>query len=484
MRKLVMIVLLVGSAASAIAQSKQAADPAQALARAKEVMGFDKVNGVVHTRWTAAVLQPYQSDRTYPPFFSMMMPGESWFDPQSGVEKTTSQVIYPGGGPPASTSICDAATCFAMRANGPVQIARDSSRNLNAWLVLLDWSKAHDVRYAGREIYRDYPRLVLARKTDDGEQRLFLDEKSGFPVKLEYTEAHYLWGQRKIEYVFSVWQQSGATFSPGAPLRVADGETEESRTVASVEVLAPGTAPPLALPDVPRQTVDKTPMFLRPLPPKTVDVSASTKILSNPGYREVIARIGDEVYVLDATQGEERAHEDHEIIRQLYPSVRKINVIVTDLAWPHVSGVRYWVANGATIISHRAAESFLKQVLDRQWTLHPDSYEKMRKTAKFKFVGIDTGRELAGGKLKVFPIDGIGSEVALAVYLPHDRFLWASDYIQTLSEPSMYAGEVMAAARRENIQPERVAAEHLDLTDWSKVQAAQEVKPAGSAGGS
>jgi len=317
MRKLVTALLLAGGAAVAMAQAKPAPDPAQALARAKEVMGFGKVNGVVHMRWTTAVEQPYQSDRMYPPFFSMMVPGESWFDPQTSVEKTTSQTVYPGGGPPASTSISDASTTFAVRANGPVQIAPDSSRNLNAWLVISDWAKANNVRYAGRETYRDYPRLVLARKVEDGEQRLFLDEKTGFPVKLEYTEAHYLWGQRKIEYVFSVWQQSGAIFTPNASFRVADGETEDSRTVGTVEVLASENAPALAMPEVPKQVVDKTPMFLRPLPPKTIDVSASTKVLANPGYREVITLAGDEVYVLDATQGEERARQDHEIIRQL-----------------------------------------------------------------------------------------------------------------------------------------------------------------------
>lgn len=74
------------------------------------------------------------------------------------------------------------------------------------------------------------------------------------------------------------------------------------------------------------------------------------------------------------------------------------------------------------------------------------------------------------------PIDGIGSEVALMAYLPADKFLWASDYIQTLDEPSLYAAEVIRAAERAGIVPDRFAAEHVPLNSWQQVQTAQQVK--------
>jgi hypothetical protein len=78
----------------------------------------------------------------------------------------------------------------------------------------------------------------------------------------------------------------------------------------------------------------------------------------------------------------------------------------------------------------------------------------------------------------LIPIDGIGSEIALMAYLPAEKFLWASDFIQTLDEPSLYANEVLLAAKRAGIDPERVAAEHLQLSDWRAVQAAQKKQPA------
>jgi len=70
--------------------------------------------------------------------------------------------------------------------------------------------------------------------------------------------------------------------------------------------------------------------------------------------------------------------------------------------------------------------------------------------------------------------DRTGSmERALMGYLVADRFLWASDFIQTVAEPTAYASEVWRAVQREGLHPERTAAEHLPLTLWSKIEELQ-----------
>jgi hypothetical protein len=74
-----------------------------------------------------------------------------------------------------------------------------------------------------------------------------------------------------------------------------------------------------------------------------------------------------------------------------------------------------------------------------------------------------------GGKLRLYSIDGIASEGGLIAYLEGDHFLWASDYIQTVSQPSTYATDVWRAVERAGIRPSRVAAEHLPLTEWGIV---------------
>ena len=468
-----------------IAQDKATNNPTEVLQRAREVMGFEHAaNRVLHFRASMAAEQNYQSDRMYPPFFSNMVAQEVWFDPASAVLRVQSETIFPGGGPsPVTTTLDDGKNAEFIRGDNHVPIASRQviGRALNAWAVIADWSHATAVRALKPEIYRDYTRIVLSRQTAAGEQRLYLDPKSGFPVKLDYLEPHYLWGQRHIEYVWSTWTLNGGVFLPGSAFRVADGDVELSQTTGTMELGAPDAAPPLAPPPAPAHAPADLPLFLQPVPPQATQVAANLYLLTNPGYTEGLALVNNEVYVLDATQGEDRARQDAEQITRLFPGQHKINVVVTDLAWPHIAGLRFWVSRGATIIAHPAAREFLQKVIDRNWTLAPDALQLQRNRSpvagRMNFLAISQATNLAGGRVRVVPIDGIGSEVALMVYLPEEKFLWASDYIQTLDQPTLYAAEVLGAAQRAGFSPERVAAEHLPLTDWKAVQAAQTKSP-------
>jgi hypothetical protein len=397
---------------------------------------------------------------------------EAWLDPTSGVERASLQTTFPGGGGPPQVVSTDAGRAFAVAKDElrPLSIESMHSRYLNPWAVIADWAAAGDARVGGRETYRDYVRAVLVRATPEGEQRLFVDPKSGFPVKLEYQEKHYLWGQRSVEYLYSTWTRGAGIMMAGASFRLADGKIEISQTVGDVELVARAPAPSLSLPDRPGRSPDALPVFLQPLDLTTVKVGPDTYLLSNTGYTEAVTRVGDEVILFDATQGEERGRKDAEAIARLFPCTHKMTVVVTDLAWPHIAGVRYWVASGATIVAHKAAREFLQRVIDRRWTLSPDLLERRRKAARLKLVGVDGTYRLAGGAITLHPIDGIGSEVALMAYVAADRFLWASDYIQTVAEPTAYAAEVLAAVRRDGLRPERTAAQHLPLTPWTQIE--------------
>ena len=497
---LLMVFLVPGPAT---AQPSAASDPAALLARTRQVMGFDRVDGkVLHYHAGAAASQNYQSDRTYPPFFDAMQQEEVWFDPASRVLRVETHTIFPGAPPfPAAVTLDDGNNAATTRGTQSVPISRQqaTARYLSPWAVIADWSAANDVRVAGTETYRDYPRIVLTRHTPEGEQKLYLDGKSGFPVKLDMIAPHYLWGQRHMEYVWSTWVMSDGISIPGAAFELADGATETSQTVGAADLLAHDAAPAMPAPAAPAQAPAELPTFLQAIAPKTIQVSDHTWLLSNPGYTETVTLAGNDIYIFDATQSEERAKQDQEIVAKLFPGEHKINVVVTDQAWPHVAGLRYWVSQRANIIGHRAAEPFLREVIGRRWTLHPDSLESARLAAEagskatgkakaqaavaMHFLPIDQPQDVAGGAIRIAPIDGIGSEVALMAFVKADKFLWASDYIQDLSEPTQYAGEVIRAAERADIHPERAAAEHLRLSEWKTIVAAQAPKSAGASGG-
>ncbi len=463
------VVLILAAAPLALGQEQSAG---MWLKRASEAMGFDRVGGrIIHYHSAYSDQQNYQSERYYPPFFDAMITSENWFSPRSGVLRTTTKTTYPGGGPPPAQTLYDGNTGVTIRGDRPVPVPRSQLgiRNLDAWAVIYDWLHASDVRVAGRETYRDYPRVVLARKTKEGEQRLFLDPKSGLPVKLEYTEPHYLWGQRRVEYLYSLWLLQGDILINAASFRLADGAVEISSTTGDAELTAAEAVEPLQMP-AGSGAAEALPVFLQPLAPQAVQVTPTTYILTNRGYTEGVTLAGNEIFLFDATQGPERAAQDAALMAKLFPGHHKVNVVVTDLAWPHIAGVRYWVAQGATIISHPTARPFLEQIVNRRWTVKPDALEAARNNVKFHFMGVNSLAQFAGGKVLLAPIDGIGSETVLFGYVPADHFLWASDYVQTLTEPSEYGKEVCDAVLRAGWKPRHAAAAHLKLFPWSSLE--------------
>jgi hypothetical protein len=458
-----MLTLLSLGAACALVTSADA--PATVLSRARHVLGLDAASvPVIRMTTRDAISHAFESDRMYPPYLTFVEDHVAWVDPSTGVERDSMTGMFGQRAVMLSDDhgVSGSFTSWAYT---------EGTRALDPRLVVHAWSSASDVRTLGRCSYRDYPRIVLERAGLYGPERLFVDPKTGFVVKLDRIEPHYLWGDVHVEYVYTTWLLYGAA-SPGhgflmptTAVRVVNGENEVTRSLVRFTPVATDSAPALTMPDSGRVSTVPVLPFLRPAPLDTMRLGPSTFLLVNPGYNEIVSLIHDTIYVLDATQGEARARADSAWIGRLFPGRFPVAVVVTDLAWPHVSGVRFWVASGATVMSRDMSRAFLDSVVTYHWRLHPDKLESVHPRPKLLFRAVGTPAK--GRDIGFYPIDGIASEGALMVYLPRDSVLWGSDYVQTLDAPTLYAAEVYAAACRYGLTPSRIVAQHQQLADWS-----------------
>lgn len=461
-------------------------DAAALIARAVSAAGIPADGRALRYAYTDDIVQDYQSDRPYPPYLTLQWGGTFWLDPAARVQRLEERMFGLGTeavrsftllhGPGATYVVRD--TGLVPNVGGHALSLR--SRPLDAWTTLADWrATAATARVVATCVYREWPRVVLERATPAGTERLFLDPKSGLPVKLDRRDPDALWGDVHAEYVWTNWEvHDGRTAAPWrvplAAFRMVDGAINITRSVGPSALTLRDSAPRLTLPsDAPAMPV-RAPAGPGP---DTVRVGPATFLLVTPAYTSAVTLARDTVWVLDATSNETRARRDAAWVARLFPGRHPVAVVVTDLAWPHVSGVRYWVARGAVVYAHPTAEPFLRRVVDRRWTRAPDSLEQARRarphTAELRFRAVRDRARLAGGALDLHEIAGVGSEGALMAWLPGDRFLWAGDYVQTAAEPSEYADEVIAAARRAGIAPERVAAMHLPLTQWATLPPVQ-----------
>ncbi len=448
------------------------------LAKGIESSGMNRLGHPLGLTLIEMVSQDFQSDRSYPPYLQEGRSAQLWYFPASRMETVSGKAVDPFGERPMFGSWSTSKAAWMKRDSAYVPAPfllsfTAASRPLNAWAVLADWSSEAKPTINGRCIVRDFPRVRLVRSGTGGEERLYLDPVNGLPVQYERSETDFakLWGRRKVTYVYSNWVKIGDSQYPMASFRLVDGELHTTRTAAPMEGDSGAPAMPALADTLDMRVTAAAP----PSPaPDTVRVNQHTFLLRTRFYTNVITLAQDTVYLLDAQyEGETRARQDSTWIARLFPGKHPVVLIVSDLAWPHISGVRSWVAMGAKVVAHRSAKAFLTRVVERRWTESPDLLEKRRGSVRFTLMAVDDSMTLAGGAIKTFPINGIGSEGSLMTWLARDQFLFPGDYVQGLSGPSMaYAAEVVAAARRVRIEPERFAAMHMGLTEWSKLVAA------------
>ncbi|MCW3118249.1 MAG: hypothetical protein JWM28_2331 [Chitinophagaceae bacterium] len=465
LKKIILITLIAAATGKSYAQET----PNQILQKSEAALGIvQTAKPVFHYYYSDATLGREQSDRTYAPFFTTAINAEAWYYTKINASRNIFlSTIRVGGGPDGPMEL--------YLGNRKSYLVRDTNciaapysyDQQNAWAVIQDWAADTTVKQVKNETYRDYDRIVFERSTASNTERLLIDLKTFFPVKLDYQVLSSLWGQQHIEIVYSNWTLTDGAFYPASSFRIEDGETMSYRTLGRSSFMDTTKIfdKYIKLPSTGKPAVNRE--WYNSPQPVLVKVSDQTYLSKNNYYTETFTQINGTVYLLDATLSEERARQDEQLIKSVFPNSSKMVVIVTDLAWPHIGGVRYWVSKGATIISHRASRLFLEKVVNRKWTLKPDELQKHPR--KMNFVAIDKMILLADGAVQLFPIDGIGSEGALAGYLSNDKFLWASDYIQSATEPAAYTKEVINAVQREKLLPVRMAAEHVGLTDWQQI---------------
>ena len=201
-----LIAILALGLAAAPSCKPASGDAAAVLRRAADVMGMTRAeHRVLRINGTDIITHDYESDRPYAPYLLQPSRFTEWFDPidrrrshhdvridgrrlsirriarrSAHAPRRMACATRPLVPSPALHCQLDASRS-AERVGGRRRLDRlgRRARRANLRPARLSSSRAH------------------ARSGDHGAERLYIDQKSGYPVALERREAHYLWGQHR-----------------------------------------------------------------------------------------------------------------------------------------------------------------------------------------------------------------------------------------------------------------------------------------------
>ena len=145
-------------------------------------------------------------------------------------------------------------------------------------------------------------------------------------------------------------------------------------------------------------------------------------------------------------------------------------VITTSDSWPHLAGIREYVADNVPMYALDLNQPILSRVISGTRRSKPDSLERAPRKPDFHLV---SGKTLLGtgpNRLELYPIHGETSERQMMVYLPELHLLYGSDPFQQNDNGSFFypqtVSELMDAVARDHLVVDQFFMMHVGPTPW------------------
>ncbi|MGE0405694.1 MAG: MBL fold metallo-hydrolase [Candidatus Korobacteraceae bacterium] len=226
-------------------------------------------------------------------------------------------------------------------------------------------------------------------------------------------------GDTPVEIVYSDYRDFGGVRFPTKIVRSQGGHPVLELTVAKA------TANPDVKVDIPEQ--------VRNAPPPTV--RAEVEKLANGVYYirggshlSIAIDQSDHIVVVEGPQNEARSEVVITKVKETIPNKPIRYLINTHVHFDHSGGLRTYVDEGATIVTHEQNRPYYVQAWEMPRTINPDRLAQSKKNATFetftdKHVLTDQRR-----RIEIYPISGNGHNDAFAmVYLPTEGILIEAD---------------------------------------------------------
>jgi len=158
-----------------------------------------------------------------------------------------------------------------------------------------------------------------------------------------------------------------------------------------------------------------------------------------------------------------------------FPGAAIKAVITTSDAWPHLAGIREYVARGIPIYALDLNRAILERVIGDRRKSKPDALARAPRAATFHLVSSKTSLGTGPNRIELYPLRGQTTERQMMVYFPEHQLLYGSDPFQKITDTEYFTpqtvDEVVAAVEREHLVVDRFFMMHVDPTPWTELGA-------------
>ena len=232
---------------------------------------------------------------------------------------------------------------------------------------------------------------------------------------------------------------------------VSGGDHSFGLNVSSVQVNVSGAA--LAVPATVRQATGP------PVRVESQELADGVWHLTGSSHHSVAVEFRDYSVVVEAPQNEERSLAVIEEVQRLIPDKPIRFVVNTHHHWDHLGGIRAYVHEGATVITHEGNRAYFEElVTERQWVLGPDRLSLYPPEEVAEGYTFETLREkyvLSDGErtMDIYRMEGLRHTAGMLIaYLPNEKIVIEADMYSPRGQPAPATPNASSVTFYENIK--------------------------------
>jgi glyoxylase-like metal-dependent hydrolase (beta-lactamase superfamily II) len=296
--------------------------------------------------------------------------------------------------------------------------------------------------------------------------------------KVEYLTTNSVVGDVPVEITYSDYADYAGTRFPTHIVEKQDGFDTLDITVRDVR---PNAAVAL---EVPANVAQAPP----PAPP-TADVQKVGDGLwsvNAANTRSLAVEFADHIVMLEGPTSDARSVVANEAVRKAVPSKPIRYVVNTHAHYDHAGGLRTYVVEGITIITHELNKPFYEQAWARPRTVQPDALSKAPKAAVIETVSDKRVLSDSTRTVELYHQTQSGhNDGILIAYLPKERILMYGDGYnpppgddpRDPTRTPEFGMQLIDAVQRLKLNPARIAPVHGRVVPFENMKVALGITP-------
>jgi glyoxylase-like metal-dependent hydrolase (beta-lactamase superfamily II) len=207
---------------------------------------------------------------------------------------------------------------------------------------------------------------------------------------------------------------------------------------------------------------------IEPVRVESQSVGDGVWLVGGGSHHSVVIEFADHVAVIEAPLNEERSLAVIDEVYRLMPDKPIRFIVTTHHHWDHLGGLRTYVHEGATVITHESNKPYYQEVLRAgPWILEPDRFSlhpPEEWSEGYIFETVNEKYVLADGtrRVELYNVQGLAHAAGmLMAYLPSEKIVVQADLLNSLAQPPNTSTRALQRnLRRLNLDVETIVGIH------------------------